>query len=101
MVNEQAIREALEQVIDPELGVDIINLGLVYNVQIIPETGTVFVEMTLTTPGCPMSDVITSAAQYVLGTLDGVRIGEVSLVWEPPWNVRMATHLGLAKLGIG
>lgn len=101
MVNEQSVRDALQQVVDPELGVDIVNLGLVYNVQIIPQTGAVFVEMTLTTPGCPMSDVIVSAAQYVLRSLDGVKAGEVSLVWDPPWHPRMATRLGQSQLGMG
>jgi metal-sulfur cluster biosynthetic enzyme len=101
MVSEQAVRDALQQVIDPELGVDIVNLGLIYTVQILPETETVLVDMTLTTPGCPMSDVMVSAAQYVLRSLAGVSTGEVSLVWDPPWHPSMATPLGRAQLGMG
>jgi metal-sulfur cluster biosynthetic enzyme len=95
---EATIREALQQVIDPELGCNIIDLGLIYSVEI---TGTkVTVKMTLTTAGCPMHESIAYGVQMTLLGLEGVDDVEVELVWDPPWNPGMMTPTGRAQLGL-
>lgn len=91
---------ALTQVIDPELGVDIVNLGLIYNLDVYPETGKVLVEMTLTAPGCPLGDMITAAADKVIRDLEGVQDVSVTLVWQPPWEPTRMTSAGRARLGM-
>lgn len=96
---EAEVREALRAVIDPEIGLNIVDLGLVYDVQIAAETGAVAVEMTLTTPGCPLHAVIDSAVREVLGDLAGVRSVALDLVWSPPWTPEMISPEGRRALG--
>jgi metal-sulfur cluster biosynthetic enzyme len=98
-INEEAILQALRQVIDPEIGCNIVDLGLVYGVSI---TGAkVVVTMTLTTPGCPMHESIRWGAENALLNLEGVNEATVELVWDPPWNPSMMTDIGRAATGIG
>lgn len=86
-LTEEAVYRALEQIVDPELGVNIVDLGLVYNVQV--SHGRVEVEMTLTVPGCPMHEALTAGAERVLHALPGVREVAVKIVWDPPWSPDM------------
>jgi metal-sulfur cluster biosynthetic enzyme len=95
---EATIREALRQVLDPELGCNIIDLGLVYSIEILGSR--VLVKMTLTTPGCPMHESIAYGVQMALLNLEGIEDVEVELVWDPPWNPAMMTPRGRAQLGI-
>lgn len=98
LLNEAVITETLRQVIDPELGCNIVDLGLVYSVAI---TGTkVSVVMTLTTPGCPMHDSIQWGVEYALRNLEGVEEAEVEVVWDPPWHPSMMTEAGRAATGV-
>jgi len=98
-VSEAAILETLRQVIDPELGCNIVDLGLIYGVTI---TGAkVAVVMTLTTPGCPMHESLRWGAQQALLTLEGVEAAEVAVVWDPPWHPSMMTEAGRAATGVG
>lgn len=100
MVSRQAVLEALQQVVDPELGIDIVNLGLVYAVQADPETGTVQIEMTMTSQGCPLGPSIASASERVVSGLEGVENVKVTLVWQPPWTPALVSPRGRAMLGI-
>ncbi|MGH7912257.1 MAG: metal-sulfur cluster assembly factor [Candidatus Dormibacteraceae bacterium] len=89
--------EQLGQVYDPEIGIDLVNLGLVYELQV--QDGDVHVEMSLTTPGCPMSDSMPDAVQRAISMVPGVREVAVDLVWEPRWNPDMMTEEAQRQLG--
>src|SRR5579885_1076752 len=84
MPTEEMVREALKEVIDPEIGVNIVDLGLVYKLGI--DDGAGDVEMTLTTPMCPLSEYVESAVREAVGTVPGVREIGFQLVWTPPWD---------------
>jgi len=91
-ITEELILETLRQVIDPELGCNIVDLGLIYDVKI--NGSAVFVAMTLTTPGCPMHESISQGARTVLLGLEGVNDAEIEVVWDPPWHPSMMTEQG-------
>lgn len=97
-LNEQLVREALRQVIDPEIGCNIVDLGLIYDIAI--QGSRVLVRMTLTTPGCPMHELIANGVQMALLQLEGVDEAEVELVWDPPWHPDMMTEQGRARVGM-
>jgi metal-sulfur cluster biosynthetic enzyme len=82
-----AIWQALRTVIDPEIGLDIVTLGLVYDVTV--ENDVARVTHTLTTPGCPMERVITEGILGALGTVENLAAGETRLVWDPVWHPGM------------
>lgn len=92
------IYDALHNVYDPELGVNIVDLGLVYGVEI-RDDGFVTLTMTLTTPGCPMHESIGDGVGKALGTIPAVTGGEIKIVWEPRWEPSMMTDEGRAALG--
>ena len=96
-INETLILETLRQVIDPEIGCNIVDLGLVYNVVI--SGSRVQVTMTLTTPGCPMHESLCAGVQVALLNLEGVDEAEVELVWDPPWHPSMMTETGRMATG--
>ena len=83
-LTEAAVRQALRQVKDPELDMNIIDLGLVYDVEV--AGGDVRVNMTLTSPGCPAGPMITNDAYRVLRALEGVTDVDIDIVWEPYWT---------------
>lgn len=96
---EAAVFDCLGRVFDPELGLDVVSLGLVYGIS--EEEGRVVVEMTLTTPGCPVSEMLSSeAGQAVAEALAPLgRSGEVRVVWEPPWTPQRLSDEAAAYLG--
>lgn len=95
---KEKILKELETVIDPELGLNIVDLGLVYDLNIDDENN-VNVKMTLTTPGCPLHDSITSGARYVLEALEEVNEVTVQLVWEPAWSPELMSDRAKDWLG--
>lgn len=102
-VDEKAVWDQLRQCFDPEIPVNIVDLGLVYDCQLTkrPEGGVrVDVKMTLTAPGCGMGPAIAHDAQSKILTIDGVEEAEVQLVWDPPWNQNMISETGRMKLGM-
>jgi metal-sulfur cluster biosynthetic enzyme len=78
------VMEALSNVIDPELGLDFVELGLIYGVSV--DDGAVQVTFTLTTPGCPIGPQVTEQIEEFVGELDGVRTIESEMVFTPPWS---------------
>lgn len=85
MLNPETIRKALRQVKDPELNLNIIDIGLVYDIAV-SEGGEVHVKMTLTSPGCPAGPEILSDVKRTIEDLEGVKSVEVEVVWEPYWT---------------
>jgi metal-sulfur cluster biosynthetic enzyme len=98
MPDDEAVREALRQVDDPEAGMNIVELGLVYGVDV--GEGAVRVDMTMTTAACPMTDMITDQARSVIAAIvpEGTTV-DIRLVWEPPWTPDKMT--GIAKEHFG
>lgn len=85
MVTVEQVRDALRAVKDPELNLNVIDLGLVYEIEV-SDGGEVHMEMTLTSPGCPVGPEMLSDAHGVIEKLDGVTKVDVELVWEPYWT---------------
>lgn len=104
MVDEQMVRTALMNVVDPEIGLDIVNLGLIYKIDVQDAGKRVDVDMTLTTPNCPAGPQILSQAQQEVMALGEVykNLEDVSinLVWVPFWNPSMMTDEAKDELGI-
>lgn len=84
MPTVEEVEEALANVIDPELGLDFVELGLIYGVEI--DGGKVHVTFTLTTPGCPIGPQVTEQIDEFVSELDGVESVESSMVFQPPWT---------------
>jgi probable FeS assembly SUF system protein SufT len=102
-VSEDDVWNQLKQCYDPEIPVNIVDLGLVYDCKLTKKDdgGTrVDVKMTLTAPGCGMGPFIAHDAQSKILTIDGVDEAEVQLVWDPPWNQHMISEAGRMKLGM-
>jgi metal-sulfur cluster biosynthetic enzyme len=99
-IQEDVVREHLRTIVDPELGVNIVDLGLIYGVEIQPE-GKVLVKMTLTSPACPVGAVIQAQVHQALTKLPWVKDPRVELVWSPRWDPRtMASEDVRMELGI-
>lgn len=92
------VRRLLHTVMDPELGVNIVDLGLVYGVSI-DETGFVEIELTLTTPGCPLGGFLDDQIRACLTQLPQVSEVRVELVWEPPWDPEAISDAAKEQLG--
>lgn len=99
MVTENEVLDVLKEVTDPEIGVNVVDLGLVYGVDV-KEDGNVDVRMTLTAPGCPMHDTIARAAEMAIESVNGVKEAHVDIVWDPPWTPDKLTDEGRRLLGM-
>jgi metal-sulfur cluster biosynthetic enzyme len=96
---KEDVREGLKHVYDPEIGINIVDLGLVYDADI-SETGDVLVTMTLTSLGCPLGPVIVQEVQGALRDLPSVGDIDVKLVWSPPWSPDMMSEDAKDELGM-
>ncbi|MFO7546790.1 MAG: metal-sulfur cluster assembly factor [Trueperaceae bacterium] len=93
------VLDSLRSVIDPELGLDVVDLGMVYAVTVVD--GDVAIEMTLTTPGCPLHGSIEQEVRARLARLAGVTSVDVTLVWDPPWTPEAMHPRAKRVLGFG
>ncbi len=98
MVSEESVLESIKQIIDPEIGINIVDMGLIYGVDI--NDTTVDITMTLTSPACPAGGQIVNGAQHVAQQMDGVDEVNVSVVWTPRWSMEMMSEDAKDELGI-
>lgn len=96
---KESVLTALEQVIDPELGIDIVNLGLIYEVML-DQDGFCQINMTLTTMGCPLADIITDEIHRAMKSVPEVKDVQVKLVWYPAWTPERMSRYARIALGI-
>lgn len=100
MATAEDVMDALREVIDPELGLDVVSLGLVYGVEV-DDSGEATVRMTLTTPYCPLGPMLESQVHAATQFLPGIQGVKVDLVWDPPWDPRtMASDEVKLELGL-
>ncbi len=97
-VTKEDIYEALKSVYDPEIPVNVVDLGLVYDVQV--NDSDVYVQMTLTFPGCGMGPYIGQQAEWAIQELDGVEEVQIEMVFDPPWSPELISESARAELGI-
>lgn len=98
MASEAKIFEAMKQVEDPELGVNVVDLGLVYGVQEEDDGRKVVLDMTLTSAACPLTDMIEGASRAALIGMDGIEDIEINWVWNPPWGPDRLSEDGKLEL---
>jgi FeS assembly SUF system protein len=98
-VTEDAIIAALKDVYDPEIPVNIYDLGLIYTITIDDES-QVTIQMTLTTPGCPVAQTFPGTVEQAVNQVKGVRDCQVELVWDPPWSQDRMSEAARLELGI-
>ncbi|MBB6443519.1 metal-sulfur cluster assembly factor [Bacillus benzoevorans] len=100
---DEALKEnilgALELVVDPEIGIDIVNLGLVYDLKLNDE-GVLTVDMTLTSMGCPLAGMIVDQVKNAVSDIPEVKDTMVNIVWNPPWSKDMMSRYAKIALGI-
>ncbi len=99
MVAEKDVWDALKQVIDPEIGLSIVDLGLVYSVEV--KDNEIKVKMTLTNPACPLQSYLKAQVEEAISKLPGIKKAEVQLVFEPAWTPERMSPEARKKLGIG
>jgi metal-sulfur cluster biosynthetic enzyme len=97
MLTEETVKSALSGVIDPEIGLNIVDLGFIYGIKI--ENGSVEIDMTLTTRGCPLHQTLGKQAEAAVQALEGVNSAKVNIVWNPPWNPKMMSESDKKRLG--
>ena len=96
-LHEEQVREKLRLVYDPELGVNIVDLGLVYDIRV--DDDQIYVRMTMTTPGCPMHDMLVGGVKRVLRDIAEKREIAVDVVWEPRWSPDNMSPAAKEQLG--
>ncbi len=98
MIEKEKVIEKLKQILDPELHISVWDLGLIYKLEI--KDDIVYIDMTLTTPGCPLMTTLPLYVKQELTKLEGVKDADVKLVWEPKWTPDRLTDEAKKKLGI-
>lgn len=95
----EAVIEALKEIYDPEIPVNIYDLGLIYNVEVTDE-GHAAVTMTLTTPHCPVAESMPGEVELRVGSVPGIAVADVNLVWDPPWDPQKMSDDAKLELGM-
>lgn len=95
---EDVVWEALKTVLDPELGMSIVDLGLIYTVKVVE--GVVDIKMTLTSPGCPLAPIIDESVRKAVEKVEGIKKINLEIVWDPPWTQEMMSEEAKAELGL-
>ena len=98
MPTPEEVYNALANVYDPELGLPVTDLGLVYDVQV--DSGRADIKMTLTSMGCPLAGTITEYARRAVLAVDGINEVNVEIIWDPPWSVDMMSDEARMRLGM-
>ena len=98
MVTTEDVTEALKNVYDPEIPVNVVDLGLIYDVNV--DEGNVSVQMTLTAPGCGMGPMIAQQAEWAISELEGVEDVQVEMTFDPPWSPELISEDGKKLLGL-
>ncbi len=96
---EHRVMEAMKTVYDPEIPVDIYELGLIYQMKVDQEKKHVDIKMTLTAPGCPVAETFPETVRLAAETVDGIITADVELVWYPPWTPDMMSEAARLELG--
>ena len=99
-ISQEQVYSVLRKCMDPEIPVNIVDLGLIYGVNI-NDSNDVDIEMTMTTRGCPLHDTLVSDVKRYIGKINGVGSINVSIVWDPPWNIERMEPSVREKLGFG
>ncbi len=97
-LTEEKVYEVLGEIYDPEIPIDIFNLGLVYSVEI--DSDVLNINMSMTSPGCPAATQIVTEAKLMLEDLPEVREANIEIVWDPPWNPDMMSEAAKESLGM-
>ncbi|MBI4209498.1 MAG: SUF system Fe-S cluster assembly protein [Deltaproteobacteria bacterium] len=97
---KQAIIETLQTCYDPEIPVNIHELGLIYEIHV-NESGEALIRMTLTSPACPVAQSLPPEVENKIATVEGVTSAKVEVVWDPPWNMGMMSEAAKLQLGVG
>ena len=95
----ETITEALQTIFDPEIPVNIYDLGLIYKIDVHDDNSTT-VEMTLTSPHCPVAEILPGEVEQKVKSVDGVNDCEVKIVWDPPWHPQMMSEEAQLELGM-
>ncbi len=95
----QTIIDAIRQVYDPEIPINVYDMGLIYHIDI-HENGNIFIDMSLTAPGCPVAGILPQQVADAVAALSGVGEVEVKVVWEPQWTIERMTDEGKAMLDL-
>ncbi len=99
-ITKEQIYDAIRTVIDPEVGFNVVDMGLIYDVDI-DENNNVHVKMTLSTRGCPLHQMMKQWVEDAVKRVEGVGDVEVEIVWDPPWNISMASDAVKKAMGAG
>ena len=97
-ISQEQVYTALKKCMDPEIPVNVVDLGLIYGIKI-NEENNIDIEMTMTTRGCPLHDTLVSDVKRYVGKIDGVKNVNVSIVWDPPWSMEKMDPSVREKLG--
>jgi metal-sulfur cluster biosynthetic enzyme len=98
MISKEDVMRVLRECFDPEIGISVVDLGLIYDVKV--DKDKIYIKMTLTTPGCPMHSYMTQDVQNKVKSIKGVKDVKVELVWDPPWSPDRMSKEVRKKLGL-